>query len=269
MLKPNREVVDPNQQWSRGKLLALAVGVAIGFVVVVMGLVLALSQALRPPSAAPSASPLPTAAGSATVVGGVRDAAAAAPLPSSAASSGELLLPQPSRLGGVGGVASGFPHTGEGAVAQLADIDLTVLSTMRPEVARSSYQAWALPGGVGADAWILTVHVEAFQDTLARAGLNNPTVTASPAAGMITATDGPDWVIACVLMDVRATLRTEARLGWGHCERMQWADGRWQIAPGVPPTQPDSVTLGAPAATAAGWRPIRTVDSLSREQVAP
>jgi len=258
MRAANRPTVDPNQEWSRSKLAVLAGGVAVGFVAVVVGLVLALTQALRPPSPHSSASALPTVAGSATPVGGVRDAAAAAPLPATTSPAQEMALPRPSRLGGVGGVASGFPHTGEGAVAQLADIDQTVLSTMRPEVARRTYQDWALPGGVGADDWILTVHVESFQDALAHAGLSSPVVTAAPSAGMVTASDGPDWVIACVLTDVRATLRAEARLGWGHCERMQWADGRWQIAPGVPPTQPDPVTPDTPAAQAAGWRPFRT-----------
>ena len=32
--------------------------------------------------------------------------------------------------------------------------------------------------------------------------------------------DGPDWLVACVLLEVRATISAEARMGYGYCERM-------------------------------------------------
>ena len=45
-------------------------------------------------------------------------------------------------------------------------------------------------------------------------------------------------LVACVLLDVQVSIRTDARMGYGHCSRMQWADGRWQIAPGSAPSCP-------------------------------
>jgi len=49
--------------------------------------------------------------------------------------------------------------------------------------------------------------------------LRSPSRRVTPAAIQIKGTDGPDWVAACVLLDVRATLRAEARMGYGTCER--------------------------------------------------
>ena len=46
---------------------------------------------------------------------------------------------------------TGFPRTPAGALAQLAQIDTAVVQAMSLPVAREVYQAWALPGGVGAE----------------------------------------------------------------------------------------------------------------------
>ncbi len=35
-------------------------------------------------------------------------------------------------------------------------------------------------------------------------------------------------------VDVRAYIRTEARMAYGYCERMLWEQDRWVIAPGAP-----------------------------------
>ena len=45
----------------------------------------------------------------------------------------------------------------------------------------------------------------------------------------------------CVLLDVRASIVADARIGYGHCERMQWIGGRWMLAPGTPPAKAPSV----------------------------
>lgn len=270
-----RDLVDPNPAWSRDRLRLLAGGVVAAAVVVLVGLGLAIGQALDPTRATASApDPTPavvksTTAGTAAVPGAGRDAAAAAPMPAvpggraaelpPAVAPAALRLPQPTVLRGPGGVASGFPRTVEGALAQLAAIDELVLTTMQPSTAVEVYQAWAAEGGVPADAWVLTRHVTSFRSTLNRAGTGvTARVTVSPAAGLVKATDGPDWLVGCVLLDVRATVKTEARLGFGHCERLQWdaAAQRWLIAPGTPPAQPGAVTPGTAAAAQVGWRPF-------------
>ena len=68
------------------------------------------------------------------------------------------------------------------------------------------------------------------------------------------ATDGPDWTIACVLVDVRAVIAQEARMAYGYCERMQWAGNRWLIAPGTPPADAPSTWPGTDLAFQAGWQ---------------
>lgn len=255
--------VDPNAVWSRGQLLALVLGTGLAVLVVLAGLGLSVARLARPQTAA---APAPTTKGGVMAtpvsVGEVRDRAAAAAMPSPApgaqpsvrATGAVLRVPQPSVLRGPGGVPAGFPHTAAGAVAQLAAVDQTVLTAMNPQTARDVYQAWALPGGVGTEDWVLTRSVDSFNSTLAASsGRVGARVTADPAGALVKATDGPDWVVACVLLDVRATVKVEARLGFGHCERMQWDQGRWQIAPGAAPTQPAPVTPNSQAAAAAGW----------------
>ena len=65
--------------------------------------------------------------------------------------------------------------------------------------------------------------------------------------------DGPDWAVACVLLDVQAWIKTESRMGYGLCSRMEWVDGRWQIAAGAEPAPAPSAWPGSNAAVAAGW----------------
>ncbi len=280
-----RNAADPNPAWSLGRLRLLAGGLATAAAVGLAGLGLAVHHALQP-TPTDRTTPPTTSAGSTGGTGGsgstggtgvdqglppvgaVRDAAAAAAMPtpptdptgSLPAGSGAATLPTgwPTVLRGPGGVAAGYPHSPEGAVAQLAAIDEFVLTAMQPALARATYRAWALPGSPDADAWLISRHVDSFTATLARAGYGSAVVTARPVAGQVKAVDGPDWVVACVLLDVRATVKTEARLGFGHCERLQWAEGRWQIGPGTPPAQPAPVTPGSQAAAAAGWRTFTT-----------
>ena len=126
---------------------------------------------------------------------------------------------------GASGVPSGFPRTPEGAAAQLAAIEVRVLSAMSLPLATEVYRDWAMPGGVGAPDWSQTRNVQSFlTHALQSSNVLDPgtLVSVTPAAVQIKGTDGPDWVVACVLLDVRAVLKAEARMGYGTCERLQW-----------------------------------------------
>lgn len=270
--RPRARTADPNPVWSREKMLALLGLIGLAAVLVVLGLGFAISHAVRQVPAAPrqesgaATAAATSQAGVLPATSPVRDQAAASPMPTvptgaagslpAAGGAATMRLPLPQQLRGPGGLASGFEHTPEGAVAQLAAIDEFVLTAMQPQVARDTFQAWALPGGTTAQRWLMTQNVESYTAALARAGLPAVpgSVQARPVAGQVKAADGPDWVVACVLLDVRATVKTQAQLGYGHCERMQWADGRWQIGPGTPPAQPAAVSPGSQAAADAGWR---------------
>jgi hypothetical protein len=265
--------------WGRPRLLAtLAAGVGAALLFVA-GLVLALYYGLRsaeatstPHSAAWSAAPGPVATGSGPAY---RDHVAAARMlkvaPDDARRGTPAAVPGPvidvpaATDVGQGQVPTGFPRTPQGAVGQLAAIETTVLQGMSIPQANQVYEQWALPGGAGVADWALTKNVQSFLASSGQGQSKDPTVavTATPAAGQVKGTDGPDWVLACVLLDVRATITMQARIGYGYCERMQWQPtppgtdgpgGRWMIAPGAPAAAAPSTWPGTDIAFKAGWR---------------
>ena len=167
------------------------------------------------------------------------------------------------RGSGPEGVPTGFPHTAAGAVAQLGAIGSVVFSTMSMPVVTSIYRDWARPGGVGAAEWPLTDDVAQFLSG-AQATTSMPagvTITAVPSGALVKGTDGPDWVLACVLWQVSETGGQPVELGYGYCERMQWVPtqanaggGRWEIAHGKPAAPAPATWPGTAIAAHAGWR---------------
>lgn len=173
-----------------------------------------------------------------------------------AATPGPLIEVPGSTVIGPARVPSGFPRTPQGAVAQLAEIEVAVLTEMSVGRAGEVHAAWSMPGAPPVEAWPLMNHVRSFLSTARMGSVKDlgTTVTVTPAAGQVKATDGPDWVVACVLADARAVIDVEARIGFGYCERMQWDGARWLIAPGEPPALAPSTWPGTDLAYAAGWR---------------
>jgi hypothetical protein len=167
-----------------------------------------------------------------------------------------VLVVPPARRAGPAAVPTGFPQTPAGAVAQLAAIESTVLQAMSVPLAREVHRQWTLPGAAETASWEPLRNVQAF---LGAAGMGQTldvaaTVSASPAAAQVKGADGPAWVVACVLLEVRATITAESRMGYGYCERMQWHHGRWMVAPGTPPAQAPSTWPGSDLSLKAGWR---------------
>jgi len=251
---------------TRHQLLAVlgVLAIAGGVLLYGLGYTLVSSFSTRPVS--PNGT---VAIGQVDGAGQRRDLIAAAPMAVVADDAGTtpqvaISLPSATRLPvaslvGASGVPSGFPHTPLGAVAQLAAIEVRVLSAMSLPLAVDVYDNWALPGGVGAEDWSQTRNVQSFL-TRSRQSSNvldpGTLVSVAPAAVQIKGTDGPDWLVACVLLDVRAALKTEARMGYGTCERMQWTSDRWLIGPGTPPAEAPSTWPGSDASVKAGWQPI-------------
>ncbi|MGY2877204.1 hypothetical protein ACVW00_004394 [Marmoricola sp. URHA0025 HA25] len=165
---------------------------------------------------------------------------------------------------GPDGVPTGFPHTPEGAIGQLAALSQTVIGAMSVATAHHVYDDWAMPGGAGADSWQMTANVTSFLGAAGMGPTMSPgaTVFAIPAAAQVKGTDGPDWTVACVLFEVDATISSQSSIGYGTCERMQWnpdsgsdnpAGGRWMIAPGAPPIPAPNTWPGSALALKAGW----------------
>ena len=149
---------------------------------------------------------------------------------------GFIVLP-PSTTAGPVGVPAGFDHTPAGALAQLAAIDTAALDSASLGGVRAVIEDWAAPGGPTAATWS---GVKAMADFLTAAGLSagkapDLALSATPMMGLVKATDGGDWVVACVDFEVDATLARTARVAVADCQRMAWAGDRWVIGPGAEP----------------------------------
>ena len=251
--------------WSRTRLLALLGGLVVAVVLTLVGGGLAIWHATAGDHAAAVATGEPATAPTdarpsrdeiaAAAMASVDPQAASRPDPATTP-GGSIVVPQPSVLDGPAGVPTGFPQTHEGAVGQWAAIVQTVLESMSLPRIREIHTAWVRPGGPSVDQWTPTRNVTSFL-TSARQGGDEKDLTtvvsATPAAGLVKGSDGPDWTVVCVLLDVQAWIKTESRMGYGLCSRMEWIDSRWQVATGAEPAPAPSAWPGSSAAVAAGW----------------
>lgn len=262
--KRPRTSLDP---WGRNRLLLMLFAATIVAGLLVAGLGMAIWSA----PAAPGQSAVTVGSqGAAPVAGSVRDRIAAAPMvslnPEAAFSpdpvtttTGALRVPIAQVDLGPADVPTGFPHTAVGAVGQLAAIEKVVLESMSLPVTRDVHTAWVQPGGPSVEEWELTRNVQSFLAAARQGGVEKDLTTlvsATPAAGLVKGSDGPDWAVVCVLMDVQAVIRTESRMGYGFCSRMAWNadEQRWLVASGAEPARAPSAWPGSRAAAEAGWQ---------------
>ena len=259
-------------QWGRRRLVRTLVVVAMAALLLLGGLVYAVYSAvastrtssLIPADVAQAAEQLPPGPAR-------RDAIAAAAMlavPPEASRSGTpsarqsltLTLPPAGKVGPAD-VPTGFPQTPEGAIGQLAAIETTVLQGMSIDRAHQVHAAWSTTNAVPVEAWELTGNIQAFLSSGAGqyADSIHAAVVATPIAAQVKGVDGTDWVLACVLLDVKAQISTQARIAYGHCERMQWTDqdgGRWVIGDGPAPARAPSTWPGTDLAAQAGWKTL-------------
>jgi hypothetical protein len=209
-----------------------------------------------------------------------RDALAAAPMTAAAPSAalpgvlstrdpGVIMLPA-SAGPGPAGVPSGFPHTPEGALAQLAAIDVDVLDALSLDHARQVIGSWAEVGAPNAESWSAIKVLASFHSAAGLSGRasSGAAVRATPMMGLVKATDGPDWAVVCVDFEVDATVTKTARIAAADCQRMMWlpggiasapgaGQGRWTIAAGPEPAPAPSIWPGTDAAITAGYQNLR------------
>lgn len=256
-------------EWSRNRLL-VAMGAVVAAVLVLLGgLSYAVITALRagPGGTSPSVRVVeqtwPIHADG-TRGSRYRDAVAAEPMLRTDPDDMEPTAPAlgrmprmmigPSTSVGPAGVPTGFDHSPEGAVAQLTAIEIAALAPMSVEHARDVHDVWAMDGA-SFERWEIAQAIQAFH-THAGTVDDDGTVSlsATPVGARIKGTDGPDWVLSCVQLDVTAVVVEQVRFGYGHCERMQWNYDRWMIAPGTPPVPAPSTWPRSERSLEAGWR---------------
>ncbi|GAA1149516.1 hypothetical protein [Nocardioides aquiterrae] len=271
-------------EWGRRRLLGILVAAVVVAALLLGGLGCAVYLAIAGIGGEASAN-IGVATGEtdrSTVAQGAahRDEIAAEPMlsvPESAAFPAETIsseapaikIPAGSGVNGPAFVMTGFPHTPEGAIGQLAQIELAVLQSMSLTTAAEVYNAWALPGGVRAEEWWITASVRAFLTSTGMGEVKDPSssVSLEPAAALVKGTDGPDWTTVCVLMKVTASYKQEGQIAFAHCERMQWVGARWMVAPGAPPAPAPATWPGTQLAHEAGWRTWSTDDTTDPDHI--
>ena len=270
--------------WSRPKLLVLLAGALAIALLLLAGLALAVLHTLRPagsptgrvfsPEQAPTTRPdshqpsgqVPARSGAELTA---REDLAAQPMPVAPESASHptavsvsdpglpIVLPPATSIGAAG-VPSGYPHTPQGAMAQLAAIDQTALNTASMAGVRAVIAGWALPGGPTTSNWS---GVHAMARLLTAAGLPGGgsaqlAIIATPLMGLIKGTVGTDFVIPCIDLELDITVTVTARGAVADCQRMIWHDRRWMIGPGPEPAVGPSVWPDSDLAVQVGYRDL-------------
>ncbi|MHA3700738.1 hypothetical protein ACXR2U_01020 [Jatrophihabitans sp. YIM 134969] len=275
-----RPAARPAPEWSRQKMLALLVGVAVTVLVLVVGAVLAIVYAVRPssetaqgrpqnsvdgfsvngtdvaPGAAAAADPRDVLADAAMPTA---DADASHPGPVSVADPGSPIDLPPATGAGGAGVPTGFPHSVEGALAQLAAIDQTALQSGTLQGARDVIAAWALPGGPTTTTWSAVRAMAEFLDAagLSGGGTQQLAIVVSPLMGLVKGAVGTDFVVPCVDFEIDVTLQQTTRGAAADCQRMVWTGDRWMVGSGAEPATPPSVWPDTDLAITVGYRDLR------------
>ena len=277
---------DGAEEWTRQRLLAALSLLAVLSAAVLAGAVLwvwfllhphpalsvAAAGAASPATQATAAAAGGTTAGGPTAQAAVQarrdvlavapmraaDPAAAQPAVLSVRDPGSIDLPASTGAGPVG-IPTGFPHTPQGAFAQLVAVDTDVLNTATVDHARQVIAGWAVPGGPTGESWSAVRALAGFHSAAGLSGGPSPglSMQATPMMGLVKATDGPDWAVVCVDFEVDATLARTARIAAADCQRMAWDGSRWLLGPGVEPALAPSIWPGTDAAINAGFRNLR------------
>lgn len=253
------KLVTGPQEWDRRRLqvlLGIAVfvvlAIAAGIVWSVQALITSSGASASETAASRSSEQQDTGAGQAGTT-----LAEAEPGPLSTGSAGTIALPQAAKLG-ESQVATGFPRTSAGALAQLIAIDQRAIGSASVVTAQDVITTWAMPGGPTAQTWS---GVEAVAVLLSSAGLpaNGSTdiqVALDPAMGSVKTDPMNETVTGCVdfVVTVTAGRSPANRIAVADCQRMVWNQGRWMIGPGTEPAPSPSLWPGTQASYDAGYQ---------------
>jgi hypothetical protein len=264
----NTAVVDPQTEWTRRKLqILLGAATAVALAVVAGGAWSVVNMLTTGPAAGDGAG----TDGSAQSAQSAQDQLANKQLPDaplevaqpgslSSGQTGTLRIPASTGVGPAA-VATGFPHTPEGALAQLAAIDQSALSAASVRVAQEVISQWAAPDGPTTESWSGVKAVAALLESagMSSDGSGSITIGVEPKMGFIKGTVGEDFVIPCIDFIVTATTTTgqPQQVAAADCQRMVWQNdatgGRWVIGPGEEPAEAPSVWPGSQESFEAGY----------------
>jgi hypothetical protein len=269
----------PAPEWSRQKMLALLIGAGLTAVLLVVGIVLAVIYAVHPARHTAEQGSSSTSAAGGGGTGGAgppgtaadpRDALADKPMPTvdeadshpgpvSTNDPGTPITLPAATSAGAAQVPTGFSHTPEGAMAQLAAIDQTALQSGTLAGARAVITGWAMPGGPTTSSWSGVQAMAEFFDAagLSGGGNNQLAIVATPLMGQIKGSVGPDFVVPCIDFEIDVTLQQTSRGAAADCQRMVWTGSRWLVGPGTEPAPAPSVWPDTDTAIGVGYRDLR------------
>jgi hypothetical protein len=188
--------------------------------------------------------------------------AAASPQSLTSATAGPpIALPAPARDDS-GQLATAFPPTPQGALAQLAEIMEVGMAGGDPQTWEAVYGAAAEPGAAPASGtWTgrdLTALRRGAGMATSGPAPEGTTVSWTPTGAMVKgSTAGGDYTVACVLGEFVVSYRGRVvTAGWGNCLPMRRVGDRWLIASGPTAALAPSAWPGSADAVAAGWREI-------------
>ena len=271
-------VSEEEQRAARAKVIT-ALGVfALVLVAVIIGLIwaghqsspagsdagAAPSDAATPPAAAGSGGPAApggwdVAAETALATRLMRQFPDTASMPQTLAPSGLPVIdvPDPTRTNN-SGVGEGFPATPEGAIGQLAALEVVGLADLNPDTYNAVYRSVSLPGAPDPAATPLGVQVDkVYSQVVLQGSTGQPISSRWQLAGAQVkgVTSGGRSVVVCVAGELQLAQVNSAQTGTGDCQAMRWTGSDWRIAP-VPVASAAPVTWpGSPAFVQAGYHP--------------
>jgi len=206
----------------------------------------------RPTPASPSPSPSTPPGGGTSWDTTAQDAVAATPMVAFSVEAAQPHTLSPRTAGAAialppatvwtGAVPQGFPHTPEGALAQLKALDETGMQGLDPAAYELAWEELASPGAPASAAVGLVRAARAARSTGgldATGPVDGLTSTYQVDTGLIkgTADDG-NFVVPCVLGELSViTTNSARRVGLGDCQAMRWVGGGGGSAPPHCPVQ--------------------------------
>lgn len=172
-----------------------------------------------------------------------------------------ITLPEPSQV--VGSlVATGFPDSEEGAIAQVIELARVGFFGADPQVWARAYNSMAEPGAAVAEQTPAARNLVGLRRTadMRETGPlpSGLTITWTPTSAIVKgSTDDGTYTVVCVLGELVAEDKGRVvNAGWGTCLPMRRGDDQWRIASGPAAADAPAAWPGSDEAVAAGYRDI-------------
>ncbi|MBT0774203.1 hypothetical protein KIH74_34985 [Kineosporia sp. J2-2] len=144
------------------------------------------------------------------------------------------------------GVTTGYPHTPEGAVAQLAAIDVALLLQPRSHTERI-LRAWSLTQPSSSETWTILSAINETPASFADGHIGR----ALPAMARITSAPAHDRHTVCLVV------HGQAAQSLGHCEAMVWDAGHWVMDPAQAPLTSSKVLIAQATSPSTNFRVLQ------------